>query len=90
MMFANATNFDRKPGVAEGRDLQFVLMEKRNPEGPEGRPLNFSPARKGWEKDRQDWRALEARHYQHFGVPRLWRSDHFRIDPQPLPGWAEV
>jgi hypothetical protein len=31
MMFANATNFDRKSGAAEGRDLQFGLMEKRNP-----------------------------------------------------------
>ena len=32
MKSANATKFDRKFGVAERRDLQFVLMEKRNPE----------------------------------------------------------
>jgi hypothetical protein len=32
MKLANATNLDRKSGVAEGRDLQFVSMEKRNPE----------------------------------------------------------
>jgi hypothetical protein len=30
--FLNATRFDRKSGVAQGRDLQFALMEKRNPE----------------------------------------------------------
>jgi hypothetical protein len=33
-----------------------------NGQGPEGRPLNFSPARKGWETERQDCGALEARH----------------------------
>jgi hypothetical protein len=32
MKFPNATKFDRKSGVAQGRDLQFALMEKRNPE----------------------------------------------------------
>ena len=32
MKFANATNLDRKSGVAQGRDLQFALMERRNPE----------------------------------------------------------
>jgi hypothetical protein len=32
MKFANATWFDRKSGVAQGRDLQFHFMEKRNPE----------------------------------------------------------
>jgi hypothetical protein len=32
MKFANATWFDRKSGVAQGRDLQFYFMEKRNPE----------------------------------------------------------
>jgi hypothetical protein len=30
--FANATNLDRKSGVAERRDLRFALVEKRNPE----------------------------------------------------------
>jgi hypothetical protein len=32
MKFANATWFDSKSGVAQGRDLQFHFMEKRNPE----------------------------------------------------------
>jgi hypothetical protein len=32
MKFANATDLDRKSGVAQGRDLQFASMEKRNPE----------------------------------------------------------
>ncbi len=32
MKFANATKLDRKSGVAEGRDLQFLLMEKPSPE----------------------------------------------------------
>jgi hypothetical protein len=32
MTFANATWFDSKSGVAQGRDLQFPFMEKRNPE----------------------------------------------------------
>ena len=32
MKFANATQFDRKSGVAQRRDLQFAFMEKRNPE----------------------------------------------------------
>jgi hypothetical protein len=27
---ANATNLDRKSGVAQRRDLRFALMEKRN------------------------------------------------------------
>src|SRR5580692_9233471 len=42
-------------------------MNRKSDAGPEGRPLNFSPARKGWETDRQDCGALEARHYQHSG-----------------------
>ena len=29
MKIARATNLDRKSGVAEGRDLQFLLVEKR-------------------------------------------------------------
>ena len=32
MKLANATNLHRKSGVAQRRDLQFALMEKRNPE----------------------------------------------------------
>jgi hypothetical protein len=32
MKFANATNLNRKSGEAEGRDLQFALVEKRNSE----------------------------------------------------------
>jgi hypothetical protein len=42
-------------------------MNRKADTGREGRPLNFSPARKGWETDRQDCGALEARHYQHSG-----------------------
>jgi hypothetical protein len=30
MKFANATNLNRKSGVAKWRDLRFALMEKRN------------------------------------------------------------
>jgi hypothetical protein len=30
MKFANATNLNRKSGVAQGRDLLFHLMAKRN------------------------------------------------------------
>ena len=44
MKFANATNLDRKSGVAEGRDLQFALMDKRNPQAI--RQLRFRCARK--------------------------------------------
>jgi hypothetical protein len=32
MMFANAINLDRKSGAAQGRDLQFTSMGKRNSE----------------------------------------------------------
>jgi len=44
MKFANATKFDRKSGVAERSDLQFALMEKRDPEAI--RPRNFCCAGK--------------------------------------------
>jgi hypothetical protein len=42
MKFANATNLDRKSGVAWWRDLRFALMEKRNPKTicPRGIRLN--------------------------------------------------
>src|ERR1700733_10293138 len=35
-----------------------------NRQGPEGRPLNFSPARKGWDTVTQHPGAPEARHYE--------------------------
>jgi hypothetical protein len=41
--FANATNFDRKSGVAEGRDLQSALMEKQNPEAIRPRRIRLCP-----------------------------------------------
>jgi hypothetical protein len=44
MKFANATKFDRKSGVAERSDLQFALMEQRDPEAI--RPRNFCCAGK--------------------------------------------
>jgi hypothetical protein len=39
MEFANAASLNRKFGVAEGRDLQFALMEKQNPEALRPRTL---------------------------------------------------
>ena len=44
MKFANATNLDRKSGVAERRDLLFTLMEEWNPEAI--RPRQIRCARK--------------------------------------------
>jgi hypothetical protein len=45
MKFANATKFDRKSGVAYRSDLQFPLIEKRNPEAI--RPWHF-PKHLAW------------------------------------------
>jgi hypothetical protein len=59
MKFAGATNLDRKSGAAQWRDLlspacgklrgEMALQKSPWMRGPEGRPLNFSPAREGWE-----------------------------------------
>ena len=44
MKLANATKFDSKSGVAQRRDLQFALTEKRNQDAIRSR--HFRPARK--------------------------------------------
>ena len=38
---ADATNLDRKSGVAQRRDLRFTLMEKRNLEAIRPRHIRF-------------------------------------------------
>jgi hypothetical protein len=65
-------------------------MNRKSEPGPEGREPDVSPARKGWETDRQDCGAPEARHYIHPLVPRPWRSNDIGIDVPALPGWADV
>ena len=42
MKFANATNLNTKSGVAQGRDLLFHLMAKRNPEAILPRHFRFA------------------------------------------------
>src|ERR1700723_1491130 len=62
-----------------------------NRQGPEGRPLNFSPVRQGWDTVTQHPGAPEARHYarptilnmswDETGAATTLRS--CRMDPQP-------
>src|SRR5580658_745902 len=59
-------------------------MNRKSDAGPEGRPLNFSPAREGWETDRQDCGALEARHYRHSGCRASGARTMLRNRSQPF------
>ena len=56
---------------------------------PVGPVAKISPARKGWETDRQDCGALEARHYQHSGCRASGARTMLRNRCPSLPGWAD-
>jgi hypothetical protein len=77
--------FDSRLEQATELTRSALRDHQKSIRGPEGRPPNISPARKGWETDRQDCGALEARHYLHSGCRTSGARTMLRNRPSP-PG----